>query len=270
MPFGFLALLLWKLKALLLPLLKFGKFLPALLKTGGSMFISVWVYAMAWGWKFAVGFVLLLFVHECGHLLAARRFGLPVSAPMFIPFVGALILLREAPRQAWVEAWIGIGGPILGSLGALGCHVVYLVTGEPLWAGLAFTGYMLNLFNLAPVGFLDGGRIVTAISPWLWLVGAAVLAGLLWVRFNLLVLIILLLSLPRLWSLFRRRSEEEERFFEVRPGQRVAMAGLYFGLIGALVLAMSLTQVTPPAKSTPAREAGVVKASGEPGAVPPR
>jgi Zn-dependent protease len=85
-------------------LLAILKFLPVILKTGGTMLLSIGVYAMAWGWRFAVGFVLLIFVHECGHLIAAKKFGLKVSAPMFIPFMGAFIALREAPKNAWMEA----------------------------------------------------------------------------------------------------------------------------------------------------------------------
>src|ERR1700745_1893296 len=108
-----------KLKFVLLPLLKF---LPILLKSGGTMLLMVWVYTQLWGWQFALGFVLLLFVHESGHLLVARRFGLKVGAPVFIPFMGAFIALKEAPRNAWMEACVGIGGPILGSLGALICN----------------------------------------------------------------------------------------------------------------------------------------------------
>jgi len=255
-PVAVVGLLLWKLKGLLVSVLKFGKFIPAMLKTGGTMFISIWVYAVFWGWKFAVGFVLLIFVHECGHLLVARRFGLNVSAPMFVPFVGALILLRDAPRNAWMEAWVGIGGPLLGALGALVCHAIYLSTGKMLFGALAYTGYFLNLFNLAPTGFLDGGRIVAAISPWLWIVGAVVLVAMLVFRFNILVLLILLMSLPRLFTLFRKRSEEEHRYFEVTPWQRGVMALLYFGLIGALVYAMSITQVNPRAAPSPKQVAG--------------
>jgi Zn-dependent protease len=136
--------------------------LPILLKTGGSMLITIGVYAMVWGWKFAVGFVLLLMLHECGHLIVAKKFGLKVSAPMFIPFVGAFILLKEAPRNAWMEACVGIGGPMFGSLAALLCHAVGIHFGTPLLIALAWSGYFLNLFNLAPVGMLDSGRIVTA------------------------------------------------------------------------------------------------------------
>ncbi len=226
-----------KLKFILLPALKF---LPILFKTGGSMILMIGVYAMLYGWKWAVGFVLLLFVHECGHLLVARRLGLPVSAPMFIPFMGAIIVLKEAPKNAWIEAQVGIGGPLLGSAGAVVCYGLYVVTHQPLFAALAYTGFFLNLFNLAPVGFLDGGRIVTALSPWLWLVGTAVMLGMLFVHFNFIVLLILIMSVPRLLSLFRKRTEEEKRYYEVTSGQRASIAVLYFGLAAALALGMKL------------------------------
>src|SRR5438132_12376799 len=136
--------------------------LPILLKTGGSMVLMVGVYPSLWGWKWAVGFVLLLLLHECGHLLVAKKFGLTVSAPMFIPFMGAFIALKDAPRNAWMEACVGIGGPILGSLAAAACHALGLALNYPLLLSLAWTAYFLHLFHLQPVGMLDGGRIVTA------------------------------------------------------------------------------------------------------------
>lgn len=241
-PLGVLGALLLKFKSLLLPVLKF---FPVLLKTGGTMFLSIGIYAMAWGWWFALGFVLLIFVHECGHLLAAKRVGLKVGAPVFIPFMGAIIALKEAPRNAWIEAQVGIGGPLLGTVGAVVCYLLYLATGNPLFSALAYVGFFLNLFNLAPIGFLDGGRIVTALSPWLWLVGAVVLGLLMIARFNFLLLLILLMSLPRLFSLFRKRTEEEARYFEVTPAQRWLMGALYFGLIIFLTLAMTLSHVPP-------------------------
>src|SRR5205809_4938421 len=105
-----------KLKFVLLPLLKF---LPILLKSGGTMLLMVWVYTQFWGWPFAVGFVLLLLVHESGHLLVAKKFGLKVGAPVFIPFMGAFIALKDAPRNAWMQACVGIVGPTMWSLVAL-------------------------------------------------------------------------------------------------------------------------------------------------------
>jgi Zn-dependent protease len=224
-----------KLKFFILPALKF---LPILLKSGGTMLISIWAYALFFGWRFAVGFVLLMFVHECGHLIVARKFGLPVSAPVFIPFMGAFILLKDQPRNAWMEACVGIGGPMLGSLGALACNSLGEILNMPFLIALASTGYFLNLFNLMPVGFLDGGRIATALSRWLWLPGFAMLLWFGWKFPNFIVWLIVIASLPRVISLFRKRTEEERRYFEVTPAQRWTMSILYFGLIAALALGM--------------------------------
>jgi len=255
-PIGFGALLLLKylakVKYLLLPALKF---LPVILKTGGTMVLSVAAYAMLWGVWFAVGFVLLIFVHECGHLFAAKRIGLKVGAPVFIPFMGAAIALKEAPRNAWIEAQVGIGGPILGTVGAVACWGIFVATGNPMFSALAYTGFMLNLFNLAPIGFLDGGRIVTAISPWLWVAGVVALGVLMAtgvLHLNFIIILILLLSIPRLISLFRKKSDEERRYYEVEPHQRAVMSLLYFGLIAALVYGMSLTRVEPRSQSSTA------------------
>jgi len=212
-----------KLKFLLIPLLKW---LPIALKTGGTMFLSVWIYAMQWGWWFAFGFVLLMLIHECGHLVAARRVGLKVGAPVFIPFMGAFIALKDAPHNAWIEAQVAIGGPLLGAAGAL-----------------AYSGFLLNLFNLVPVGFLDGGRIAKALSPWLWVLGAAVMVALLIHHFNILLLIVLVLAVPQLFTLFRRRTAAEQRWFEVTPGQRQFLALLYFGLMGLLALGLRMAQL---------------------------
>jgi len=215
------------------------------LKTGGTMILSIGAYAMMWGWKYAVGFVLLIFVHELGHLIVARQAGLKVGAPVFIPFMGAFIALKDAPKNAWIEACVGIGGPLLGTLAAALCEVGFRVTGEPLWRALAYSGFFLNLFNLMPVGFLDGGRIVTALSPWLWVAGLAVLLGMIFTQPNFLLVVILLVSLPRVWSLFRRKTDEEQRYFEVTTEQRVTMAVLYFALLVILVLGMRMTHIEP-------------------------
>jgi Zn-dependent protease len=229
-----------KLKFLILPILKF---FPLILKTGGTMLLSIGLYAMAWGVWFAVGFVLLIFVHECGHLLAAKRLGLRVGAPVFIPFMGAFIALKEAPRNAWVESQVGIGGPMLGTLGAGICYLLFLSTNNPLFSALAYTGFFLNLFNLAPVGFLDGGRIVTALSPWLWIVGLVVVLGMTILHPSFILVLILIFSVPRLFSLFRARTDAERRYFEVTPGQRFTMGAMYFGLIALLFIGMHISHI---------------------------
>ncbi len=238
-PIGIVLLLLIKfgakLKFLILPILKF---FPILLKTGGTMLFSIWAYSLFWGWKFAVGFVILILLHEFGHLIAARLFRLKVGLPVFIPFMGALIALKEAPRHAWVEFWIAAGGPIFGGIASLGCHCIYFATGNEFFSALAYTGYFLNLFNLMPTGFLDGGRMVTALSPWLWLVGILIAGAFAVYRPSFIIFLILLFSLPRLFSLFRKKTKEEQRDYEVTPFQRGVAAFVYFGLIFALGVGM--------------------------------
>lgn len=238
----------------LLPVLKF---IGPALKTGSTMLLSIWVYAMAYNWKFAVGFVLLIFIHEMGHVFAARQAGIAVTAPTFIPFIGAHILIKQAMPGAWVEAKIGYGGPLAGAWASALCHWIWLETGNPFWAALAYTGYFLNLFNMAPVSPLDGGRITAAISPWLWIIGYLVLGAWLGLRIYqattgagqlgtgvFLMGMILVMGLPRLLSLFRTKSEEERRYFTVTPRQRLGMSLAYFGLIAALGYGMTLTHVS--------------------------
>ena len=225
-----------QIKFFILPVLKF---LPVMLKTGGSMFLMMWVYTLFYGWRFAVGFVLLLLVHESGHLLAARWCGLKVGAPVFIPFMGAFIALKEAPRNAWIEAIVGIGGPVAGTVGALVCHNVFMATQNPLWLALAYSGYFLNLFNLIPAGFMDGGRIVNAISPWLLLPGLAVLGWFMMeYGFNFIVVLIFVLALPKVWRLFWSRTPEEQLYYELEPAKRMIMGVSYFGLAGLLFYQM--------------------------------
>ncbi|ALS23492.1 MULTISPECIES: site-2 protease family protein [Paenibacillus] len=151
----------------LLSLLKFGKAGGALV----SMFISVGAYALIYPWGFAIGVVLLLLVHELGHVWAAKRKGLPVTAPVFIPFLGALINMKRHPRDAETEAYVAIGGPALGTLGAVAVFGAAYALDHPLLYTVAYVGFFLNLINLLPIHPLDGGRIATAVTRWLWLVG---------------------------------------------------------------------------------------------------
>lgn len=231
----------------LLPALKFG---VPLFKMGGSMIIALFFYSLAYGWRFAVGFILLIFIHEMGHLLAARMVGLKVGLPVFIPFMGAVIALKEAPRNAWIESIVGIGGPLLGSLGAVLTASCYYLNGNPIFLVLGYTGFFLNLFNLVPIVPLDGGRIVAAISPWLWVVGLVILVPYLVLRaasggfmnsaVGFIILLIVITSLPRVFALFRRRNPAQMRYFECTPAQRVTMALLYFGLLAFLYIGMGM------------------------------
>ncbi len=224
-----LAFALGKLK-LLIPLLKLTK-----LSTLLSMMVAVWAYAMLWGLPFALGFVLLIFVHEMGHALVMQQQGIRAGAPVFIPFVGAVIAMKSLPRNAWVEALVGIGGPVLGSVGALVCLMVGWAGGSLFWYGLAYTGFLINLFNLIPISPLDGGRIVGVISRWLWAAGYAVGVAVFLLTKSPILFLILLLGL---FTLARTLKGPREGYFDAEPGQRLAMGIAYFGLIALLALGM--------------------------------
>jgi membrane-associated protease RseP (regulator of RpoE activity) len=218
--------------------------------TFGSMGLSIAYYAMNWDWKFATGFVFLILIHELGHLVAAQRFGLRTGPPVFIPMMGAFISLKDRAPNAWVEAIIGIGGPLFGTFAAGVCFILRSDASDPFWGQLAFYGFLLNLFNLAPVGFLDGGRIVTAISPWLWIPGYLLM--LLYTlfswqssdRFPSIPFFVLLMGIPRLFSLFKHRSPADQRYYDLEPSQRLSMSLAYFGLIVVLLLGL-LASKTP-------------------------
>src|SRR5881227_113926 len=142
-----------------------------ILTTAGTMLVSVAAYALLWGWQFGIGFVLLLLVHELGHAIQLRREGVESGWPVFIPFLGAYIGMKEMPKDAAAEARVGLAGPVLGSIGALVPLAIFLVTGSDLFRALAFLGFFINLFNLLPVLPLDGGRAMAALSPWMWAFG---------------------------------------------------------------------------------------------------
>lgn len=200
-----------------------------------SMLVTVWVYATMWGLPFAAGFVLLIFVHEMGHAIAMRQQGIPAGAPVFIPFVGAVIAMKGMPRNAWVEAVVGIGGPLLGTAGAVFCLVVGFATGSLFWFALASTGFLLNLFNMIPVSPLDGGRIVGVVSRWLWVVGFVVGAAVWLVTWSPLLLLILLIGG---YQLYRMRKNPNPEYYDVAGARRVAMGAAYFGLLVFMALGM--------------------------------
>ncbi|MFT5905391.1 MAG: Zn-dependent protease [Cryomorphaceae bacterium] len=137
--------------------------------------------------------------------------------------------------------------PYAGGLAALACHGIYLYTGNPFFAALAYTGYFLNLFNLMPTEFLDGGRMFTALSPWLWAVGIVCAGAFAVYHPSFIIFLIIIFSLPRLFSLFRKKSEAEKRFYEVTPTQRLTAGIIYFGLIFLLGYGMLHTMVNPAA-----------------------
>jgi Zn-dependent protease len=209
-----------------------------------SMFVSAAVYVWLGGWWFGIGLVVLLFVHEMGHVIEARRQGLPVSAPVFIPFMGALISLKQMPHNAWREAKLAIAGPLLGSAGALALYIAGVAWDSRSLKALAFLGFFINLFNLLPVIPLDGGRITAALHPAFWLLGFLALLGLVFYRPNPILIIILIFAASELWRRWQmRRYPEMQEYYRVQPHQRLIIGVLYFGLAVLLVLGMHETHV---------------------------
>ena len=209
-----------------------------------SMLASAGVYIWIGGVWFGVGLVLLIFVHEMGHVLEAKRQGLPVSAPFFIPLMGAVIQMKRMPQDAWHEALNGIAGPILGSIGAAACWAAGAYYDSRPLIALAFLGFFINLFNLLPAVPLDGGRAVAAIHPALWAAGLAGLLALAVRWHNAILYIIILLGALELWRRWQVRHLPEARaYYRVRPWQRVVVAVTYVGLAVLLVLGMNATHV---------------------------
>lgn len=228
-----LALVLGKFKWLVM-LAKFAK-LPTLL----TMVVAVAAYASIWGVPFALGFVLLIFVHELGHALVMRQQGIAAGAPVFIPFVGAVIAMKGRPRDAYVEALVGIGGPALGTAATILCLALGWLTRENFWYALASTGFLINLFNMIPISPLDGGRIAGVISQWLWGVGLAIGAIVFINTQSPLLFLILLLGVYTLFKNIRRRGDD---YYNVDVTRRISIAALYFGLLAVMTIGMWLAE----------------------------
>jgi Zn-dependent protease len=229
------------LKALLVALPNFK-----LLATSATALVSVAAYSLFWGWEFAAGFVLLLFLHEMGHVIALRREGIKASSPMFIPFLGAAIFAKSLGDNALAEARVGLAGPILGTLAAAAVAVVGGLTGSSFLLALAYVGFLINLFNLLPIVPLDGGRAMAAMAPWMWFLGFGALVALEFTYPNPILLIILLfggMETWRRWQQRKTRSLEQAAYYRVSPRNRVLVGTVYIGLIVGLAFGMHETHI---------------------------
>ena len=238
-PFAAIGALLAKFKFLALALFKFKIF-----ATSGTMLVSIAAYAWIWGWRFAVGFVLLILVHELGHVFELRRQGVPASAPLFIPFLGAVVGMKQMPEDAWKEARVALAGPILGTLGSVAVWGLGEALDSPLLVALAFTGFFINLFNLIPIVPLDGGRAVAAVHPALWAVGLAGLVALAFWHPNPVLILILVVGGLELWRRWRERDNPgAAAYYKVTTSQRVTAGAVYIGLAVFLAVAMTATHL---------------------------
>jgi Zn-dependent protease len=233
--------LLAKIKSilLLLPQIK-------ILTTAGTMAVSIAAYTTIWGFWFAMGFVVLLLVHEMGHVIQLRREGIRASAPMFIPFLGAVVAAKSLGENAVAEARVGLAGPVLGTVGSAACLVVWQITGHDYWRALGYTGFFINLFNLLPVVPLDGGRAMAAMSPWMWFVRFAGIVVLAFVFPNPIILIIALFAAYetyRRWQHRRHGDAVTQSYYRVSPRNRLLVGAVYLGLVALLVIGMDATHL---------------------------
>ena len=213
------------------------------LVTAGSMLVSIAAYASIWGLRFALGFVVLLFVHEMGHVLQVRREGGHASLPLFIPFLGAMIAARDFGGNAAKEARIGLAGPILGTIGTSVCFFLWKDTGDDFWRALAYVGFFLNLFNLIPVLPLDGGRAMAAMTPLMWIVGYAIFVGVIVsVALNPIAVVFLLIGAAETWRRWKAwRSGSAGDYYQVAPADRATIGISYIVLVAVLALGMHAT-----------------------------
>jgi len=221
-----------KLLLLLLSGLKWGK----LATTGGTMLLSLAVYATIWGWPYAAGFIALMFAHEMGHYVAARQCGLNVGAPTFIPFVGAWINLKDQPHDVRTEAYVAVAGPLVGTIAAVAVYLWGRSTDSTLLLAIAYAGLFLNLFNLLPISPLDGGRITAIISPRVWLIGAPVLVAILFYRPSPILLIVAIIAFPQLmkaWN-YNPKAPENLAYYGVPLQTKLEYGGLYLALTAYL------------------------------------
>jgi len=219
---------------LLLPKIK-------LLTTAGTALVSIAAYSLWFGWTFALGLVVLLFVHEMGHVIQLRREGVPASAPMFIPFFGAVVMMKSMPDDALAEARVGLAGPVLGTVGAGACLAIGEAIDSDLLRALAYVGFFLNLINLIPVVPFDGGRAMAAMAPWMWFVGFGALVALVFIAFNPFLLIFALLAgmeTYRRWEQRKKQPAGEADYYKVSLRNRLIVGAVYLGLIAVLAFGM--------------------------------
>jgi Zn-dependent protease len=201
--------------------------------TGGTMLLSVFAYSLIYGWRYAAGFVILLFVHEMGHFFAAKQRGLDVGLPTFIPFIGAWIQLKDIPHDIETEAYIGIAGPFIGTLAALLCYFVARNYDSNLLLAISYAGFFLNLFNLIPLAPFDGGRIVAIVSPRLWFVGVPILVAMFFWRPSPMLILVALLAAPQVWKAWKydANAPENQQYYGVSTRTKMEYSAYYLLLV---------------------------------------
>lgn len=206
-----------------------------------TMALMVWAYAKTSSLAFAAGLVGLIFIHEMGHYLTAREAGVEVSAPVFIPFMGAFISMKGKPDNAEIEGRIAMAGPLAGTLGTGLAAAVWLLTGLDVLKGLVYVNLLITLFNLIPFGFLDGGRVASALSGRYWLVGLVLFGGLAAASRNPFLILVLLMGLKGALAK-RKEPRAEDLYYEADSASLGILGIMYFGtlLVNGTALAVFL------------------------------
>jgi Zn-dependent protease len=220
------------LLAKLLPALKFGK----LFTTGGTMLISLGVYAMVFGWRYAAGFIALIFAHEMGHFIAMRQRGMEAGAPVFIPFVGAYIEMKKRPHDVETEAYVAVAGPLVGTVAAFAAYFYAQQTDSRLWLAISYAGFFINLFNLIPLSPLDGGRITAILSPRIWLAGVPILIAAFVYSPSPILILIALMAAPHVMAAlgYDPYAPENRAYYSVPNATRIEYALIYLMLAAGL------------------------------------
>jgi Zn-dependent protease len=200
---------------------------------GGSMAVSLAAYAIVfreYPLALVFGFLLIILIHEIGHAVVIRAKGLRAGVMVFIPFIGGAVTLKDQPRSAYDDAQIGLAGPILGTFASLVVLQLYKWLEQPLYLAIAAAGFAVNLFNLLPIGMLDGGRISGAVTKWMWVFGGGWLIYKVVKQPNPLMLIVLLLVAFQVYASIVREKDDKS-FYDVTIGQRAGIAAVYFILV---------------------------------------
>ena len=206
-----------------------------------SAVVSLIAYAWLFGWQFGVGILAVLFIHEMGHYIVIRAKGLPASWPVFIPLLGAYVAMRRMPVNVRDEAEIAIAGPFAGAMASALCLWLYQATGLLVLLPLAYFSFLINLLNLIPVSPLDGGRIVGAISRWIWPIGLMAMVVAFLYTHNILLLLLLWLGFIESIRRFRLAASGDP-YYKIPLLSRAYVTVFYFGLAAALAVGMFATE----------------------------
>lgn len=233
---GIAALALWKFKFVLVFLLTKAKLLLLGLTKASTLFsmlLAFGVYWTAWGWKFAAGLIVSIYIHEMGHVASLAHYGIKASAPMFIPGLGAFVRMKQYPPTPALDARVGIAGPIWGFGAAVAALLVYLATDNPMWGAIARVGAWINLFNLLPLWTLDGGRAFRPLSRHERVLAAGAIGIAWYATSESLLVLLLIMAVVQIFT--APRGEQSDR----------PMLLTYAGLVLALAF-MTMLKVTLP------------------------